>query len=116
MARKVGIRVDDVVEAAATVADAEGLEAVTLARVAAVLGVRSPSLYAHVDGDYWDYVGIAPVTTPDQDKKLDEIAARKGLKTGFPASLEFRQLLASHTDTFAAGPMAAAELVAQAEK
>jgi AcrR family transcriptional regulator len=39
-----------VVDAAIAIADAEGLEAVTLARVAAALGVRSPSLYNHVDG------------------------------------------------------------------
>jgi AcrR family transcriptional regulator len=39
-----------VVAAAAGLADAEGLESLTLARLAAVLGVRSPSLYAHVDG------------------------------------------------------------------
>ncbi len=67
--------------------------------VAKEAGVATVQLYAHLDGDDWDYLGIGPVTTPDQDKKLDEIAAKKGLKTGFPASLEFRQLLASHTDT-----------------
>ena len=39
-----------VVQAAAEIADADGLEALTLARLAAALGVRSPSLYAHVDG------------------------------------------------------------------
>src|SRR5205823_25677 len=39
-----------VVDAAAALADAEGLEAVTLARLAEGLGVRAPSLYAHVDG------------------------------------------------------------------
>lgn len=38
------------VDAALALADAEGLEAVTLARVAAALGVRSPSLYNHVEG------------------------------------------------------------------
>jgi AcrR family transcriptional regulator len=38
-----------VVEAAARLADADGLQALTLARLAAALGVRSPSLYAHVD-------------------------------------------------------------------
>ena len=84
--------------------------------VAKEAGVATVQIYAHVDGDDWDYLGIGPVVTPDQEKKLDEIAASKGLKTGFPAALEFRQLLASHTDTFTAGPMAAAELVAQAEK
>jgi hypothetical protein len=84
--------------------------------VAREAGVPAVQLYAHLDGDSWDYVGIAPVTTPEQDKKLDEVAARKGLKTGFPAALEFRALLASHTDTHVAGPLSAAELVAQATK
>ena len=51
-----------------------------------------------------------------QDKKADEIAAKRGLRTGFAASLEFRQFVASHSDTYAAGPMTAAELVAQAAK
>ena len=84
--------------------------------VAKEAGVPTVQLYAHIDGDSWDYLGLAPVTTLEQDKKLDEIAARKGLKTGLPASLEFRALLASHTDTFAAGPTSAADLVAQAAK
>lgn len=79
-------------------------------------GVPAAQLYAHVDGDNWDYLVIWPVTTPEQDRKLDEISARKGLKTGFAASLEFRQFLASHSDTFAAGPMTAAELVVAATK
>lgn len=50
MARKRGISQTDVVGAAAEIADAQGLEAVTLASVAARLGIRSPSLYAHVEG------------------------------------------------------------------
>jgi AcrR family transcriptional regulator len=39
-----------VVEAAAALADAEGLEQLTLARVAERLGIRTPSLYNHVAG------------------------------------------------------------------
>jgi len=39
-----------VVDAAVALADAEGLQAVTLARIAQALGVKSPSLYNHVDG------------------------------------------------------------------
>lgn len=50
MARKAGLTLDDVVAAAAAVADRDGLDAVTLSGVARTLGVRPPSLYAHVDG------------------------------------------------------------------
>jgi AcrR family transcriptional regulator len=39
-----------VTDEAGQIADAEGLGAVTLARVAQELGVRAPSLYNHVDG------------------------------------------------------------------
>ena len=77
-------------------------------------GVPVAQVYAHTDGDDWDYVLIWPVTTPEQDRKVDEAAEAKGLKTGFAASLEFRELLASHTDTFVAGPTTAAALVAAA--
>jgi hypothetical protein len=79
-------------------------------------GVATVQLYAHLDGDSWDYVGIGPITTPEQDAKKDEIAARRGLKTGLPAALQFRDLLTSHTDTFVAGPISAGELAAQAGK
>ncbi len=84
--------------------------------VAKETGVAPVQLYAHLDGDSWDYVGIGPVTTPEQDRKMDEIAARKGFKTGFPAALEFREYIAWHSDTFAVGPTSAAELIAQAAK
>jgi AcrR family transcriptional regulator len=47
---RMGLDAERVVDAAADIADAEGLEAVTLARVAGELGVRAPSLYNHVDG------------------------------------------------------------------
>jgi AcrR family transcriptional regulator len=50
MARKAGITRDRVVEAAAAIADRDGLAAVSLATVAEAVGVRSPSLYSHVDG------------------------------------------------------------------
>ena len=45
-----GLDAARVVDVAATIADADGLGAVTLARVAGELGVRPPSLYNHVDG------------------------------------------------------------------
>jgi AcrR family transcriptional regulator len=50
MGRKVGLDRADVVAAAATLADAGGVESVTLTGVAGLLGIRPPSLYAHVSG------------------------------------------------------------------
>ena len=47
---RVGLDRAAVVAAAARLADADGLESVTLARLAAELGVRPPSLYSHVAG------------------------------------------------------------------
>jgi AcrR family transcriptional regulator len=47
---RAGLDAEAVVATAARIADADGLEAVTLARLADTLGVRPPSLYAHVAG------------------------------------------------------------------
>ena len=47
---RAGLTPDGVIDAAAAVADKDGIEAVTLARLATDLGVRPPSLYKHVDG------------------------------------------------------------------
>jgi hypothetical protein len=84
--------------------------------VAREAGLPVAQLYAHLDGADWDYLVVWPVTTPEQDRKADELAAKKGLKTGFAASLEFRQFLASHSDTYAAGPMTAADVIAAASR
>jgi AcrR family transcriptional regulator len=50
MGRKLGLTLDDVVAQAAEIADRDGLDQLSLASVASDLGVRSPSLYNHVDG------------------------------------------------------------------
>lgn len=47
---RVGLNKDAVIDAASTLADAEGFDAVTLARLGERLGVKPPSLYKHVDG------------------------------------------------------------------
>ena len=47
---RAGLTVATVVAAAAHLADREGFDAVTPAAVARTVGVRTPSLYAHVDG------------------------------------------------------------------
>lgn len=47
---RAGLDSDAVVSAAAELADRDGLDGVTLTRLASRLGIRPPSLYAHVDG------------------------------------------------------------------
>jgi AcrR family transcriptional regulator len=47
---RVGLDTEAVVAAAEALADADGLESLTLARLAQRLGVRPPSLYVHIDG------------------------------------------------------------------
>jgi AcrR family transcriptional regulator len=46
---RAGLSTAAVVAAAAEIADAEGIDRLTLARVAAAAGVRTPSLYNHVE-------------------------------------------------------------------
>jgi len=47
---RAGVKPESVVEAAADIADRDGWEQVTLANVASRLGIKTPSLYNHVDG------------------------------------------------------------------
>lgn len=53
--------VDRIVEAAGGLLDAEGPEAMTLTRVADLLGVTQPALYRHVDGlpGMWRALGLS---------------------------------------------------------
>jgi len=50
MASRVGLDRAAVVQAAIDIVDAQGVDALTMARLAASLGIRVPSLYAHVPG------------------------------------------------------------------
>jgi AcrR family transcriptional regulator len=50
VAARVGLTKSDVLDAAAAIVDEHGTDALTLSRLAERLGVRSQSLYAHVDG------------------------------------------------------------------
>ena len=74
-------------------------------RAAQAAGVPIGQLYAHTDGDSWDYLAIDPVTTPAQDAAVDAAAKKLGLPAGPAASIEFRRYIAVHTDTFAIGPV-----------
>ncbi len=80
--------------------------------VSKAAGVAAAQWYVHTDGDSWDYVSVGPITSADQDKKVEELAAKAGLKTGYAASLEFRQFISQHTDTMTMGPLSPADIVA----
>jgi hypothetical protein len=79
-------------------------------------GVPVSQVYAHTNGDQWDYMQIAPDLTKEQQAKVDEVSKKRGRKTGIQASLEFRTFIAWHTDTMTVGPMTATEMVAAASK
>ena len=80
-------------------------------RVGASVGLPANQVYAHTDGDSWDYLMIAPVTTDAQDEALDAAAAKMGLPSGPKVGLELRKHIQSHTDTFVVGPMTAAQML-----
>lgn len=83
-------------------------------------GAPATQWFVHLDGASWDYIGITKLVEPAKqeklDKKIDELAKNKGMATGMAASLEFRQFISSHTDTYVMGPFTAKELVQEAEK
>lgn len=83
-------------------------------RAAQAAGVPTGQLYAHTDGDSWDYLAIDPVTTPAQDKAIEAAQKKMGLGTGAAQSLELRKYIALHTDTFAIGPVTPAQYLALA--
>ena len=77
-------------------------------------GVPTGKLYAHTDGDSWDYLAIDPVTTPAQDKAIEAAQKKMGLGTGPAQSLELRRYISMHTDTFVIGPVTAAQYLSLA--
>ena len=60
-------------------------------RISASAGLPAAQIYAHTDGDSWDYLMIAPVTTKAQDEALDAAAAKMGLPSGPKVGLELRK-------------------------
>jgi AcrR family transcriptional regulator len=88
---KPGLTVDRIVRAAIGVADAEGLAALSMRRVAAELGVGTMSLYTYVPGK-------AELLDVMLDTVLGEVAKPDGVAGGWRAKLEAyaRQAWAHH--------------------
>ena len=81
-------------------------------QASAAAGVPASQIYVHTSGDSWDYLVINPVTTKEQDDAVDAAAEKMGISTGPRASIEFRTMIATHTDTTANGPQTAAQILA----
>ncbi|HEY5614342.1 MAG TPA: hypothetical protein VIK70_12180 [Lysobacter sp.] len=80
------------------------------------VGVPATQWYAHISGDSWDYIAIAPDLDDDTADKVEAAAGKRGLTIGPKAGLEFRQMMGWHSDTLVAGPMSATVMVENATK
>lgn len=97
-----------VVLVAADLADAEGVDAVTLARVAAVLGVKSPSLYNHVEGRDGLVRGVALLALDELAVALREAAIGRSGADGLHATAQaYRDYVKDHPGRYAAGAITA---------
>ena len=81
-------------------------------KISAAAGIAPSQLYAHMDGDSWDYVVIGPMTTEAQDAAFEAAAKKMGVNP-MRGGIEMRTHISSHTDTMAAGPMTAAQYLAR---
>ena len=82
---RAGLTHDAVIDAAAAIANADGLEAVTLARLAGDLGVRSPSLYKHVDGLDAVHLALAVRGAEEANRRIQRATVGKSREAALHA-------------------------------
>ena len=100
---RAGLTHQRVIAAAADIADADGLESVTVARVAARLGVRSPSIYNHVAGLDGLRAGIAAAALGDlHDRLRDAAVGRTGDDALLAVALAYRDYALAHPGRYQA--------------
>lgn len=98
-----------VLRAAAELVDAEGLEALNLARLAETLGVRTPSLYNHVTGLEGVRRGLAIKGVRELTARIARAAVGKNGEQGVFAIAEaYRTFAKEHPGLYAAGLLRAA--------
>jgi AcrR family transcriptional regulator len=91
-----------VVAAAARLADAEGLEAATLSRIAAELGVRPPSLYNHVESHAALMRAVALEAYREFGDALRDAAVGRAREDGIRAiAVAYRAYVAEHPGRYA---------------
>jgi AcrR family transcriptional regulator len=92
-----------VVDEAARIADAEGLPALTLARVAGELGVRPPSLYNHVDGRAGLVRSVALLGLRELTARLRDAAVGRAGRDALTATARaYRDYALAHPGRYAA--------------
>ena len=64
-------------------------------------GLPPRQLFVHQDGASWDFVLLQPAHhTDEENAKLDTAYKKLGLPQGAKFFVNFRKLIAEHTDTF----------------
>lgn len=102
-----GLTSQVVVAAAADIADREGLRAVSVARVAAAVGVRAPSVYNHVPGHDGLLRGIALEGIRGVTQELREaVMGRSGTEALLAAAAAYRKYAREHPGRYEAAQRA----------
>lgn len=80
-------------------------------------GLPPRQLYVHSDGADWDFMLIQPASTPaDKSAALDAAWDKLKLPSGAEFFLDFRSVIAEHSDTFVSGPTTAGDYLASRKK
>ena len=80
-------------------------------------GLPPRQLYVHSDGAAWDFMLIQPASTPpDKSAALDAAWDKLKLPSGADFFIDFRSVIAEHSDTFVSGPTTAADYLASRTK
>ncbi len=108
MAARAGLDHATVVQAAATLADQQGLEAVSLATLATQLGVRSPTLYHYVDGLAGLRRELALLGTQELTRRLGRaVMGKAGDEAVLALAHTYRAFVKEHPGLYAATVQAA---------
>jgi AcrR family transcriptional regulator len=102
--RKVRLDTATVVMAAAGLIEAEGLEALSLGRLAKQLAVQTPSLYNHINGLPGLYRELALISTRDLGERMGNAAIGKSGSTALLAMAEaYRAYVKDHYGLYMTG-------------
>ncbi len=109
MTHRVGLDVQMVIQAAADLADAEGIEVVTLATLASRLGIRAPTLYHYVNGVDGLRRDIALLGKRELAHTLgQEVMGRSGSEAVEAMARAYRTFAHAHPGLYAASQRASA--------